>query len=121
MTVKSKSPMIHCEAYMLHHSCVFTHKKLNEKEGGNMQPICVVILITLLFRIVGSVTKIKVGYTIVQGSGSPFDKDRVDPAVDIAVNRVNREFLNTSYKLVKLERNYGQLCSGTRAAGKIMC
>lgn len=83
-----------------------------------MQHLSVVINLSALFQLVGSVTKFHIGFTIVGEAGSPFDKHRVDPAVDIAFDHVNREILNSSYEIVKLERNYGQFCSGTRAAGK---
>lgn len=63
-------------------------------------------------------TKIRVGVILIRGSNSPYDYDRVAPAVDLAVQKVNSEILNgTSYRLDTTMMTYGPLCDGNVAPG----
>ncbi|XP_063399957.1 atrial natriuretic peptide receptor 1-like [Mytilus trossulus] len=43
--------------------------------------------------------------------------ERIGPAIDIAIERVNRDILNGSYQLVTIEKPYGKFCSGSTAPG----
>ncbi|KAK3585416.1 hypothetical protein CHS0354_020133 [Potamilus streckersoni] len=78
-------------------------------------------VLTLVSNLGGcdSVVEFKVGVSIISGLGSPYDIERVGPAIELAFQKVNNEILNSSYALVKLERSYGKICSSTNASAEV--
>ena len=64
------------------------------------------------------VTEFRVGVILINGHGAPYDKIRSAPAIDMAFDMVNREILNSSYRLVKVDREYGPRCDANVAPGK---
>ena len=63
------------------------------------------------------VTDLYIGVVMIEDAGTPYDIERVGPAIDIAIEKVNSEILNSSFNLRKIERRYGNICSNTRASG----
>lgn len=67
-----------------------------------------------------SVKEFYVGVAMIYDANTPYDVERVGPAIDIAIEKVNSDILNSSYKVVKVERHYGSVCSNSRASGKTL-
>ena len=66
------------------------------------------------------VIELKVGVIIIDGHGAPYDVQRSGAAIQMAFDEVNKNLLNDSYKLVKIERHYGPQCDAETAPGKSM-
>ena len=80
-----------------------------------------VTLCLLLCGICHAVTEIKVGVILISGSGAPYDYERTAPAIDIAVEKVNRELINNAtHLLVPLKRTYGPSCDAVQAPGELV-
>nr|KAG5686052.1 hypothetical protein BaRGS_028430 [Batillaria attramentaria] len=77
----------------------------------------VFIAVTLETMAVQSVTEIKVGVLLIADSRVPYSVHRVAPAVDIALETVNRDLLNDSYRLVSELRIYDDICDARYATG----
>ena len=63
------------------------------------------------------VIEFRVGVILIDGHGAPYDRIRSGPAIDMAFEMVNREILNSSYRLVKVDRKYGPKCDANVAPG----
>ena len=59
----------------------------------------------------------KLGVPLISSAGTPYDIERVGPAIILAVEKVNREILNSSYEIQIIEKPYGTVCSGSTAPG----
>ncbi|XP_060072434.1 atrial natriuretic peptide receptor 1-like [Ylistrum balloti] len=79
----------------------------------------VFVMVFYQSSVIGSVTEFYVGVAMIFDANTPYDVERVGPAIDIAIERVNREILNGSYRVVKIERHYGSVCSNSRASGVV--
>jgi hypothetical protein len=79
-----------------------------------------IILLTSKITYSHGIHTFKIGVPLVASAGTPYDIERVGPAIDIAVKKVNKEILNGSYQLEIIEKPYGSFCSGSRAPGKIL-
>ena len=82
------------------------------------QQILLVILFCNFLHLSETVTEIPIGVLILSEAGTPYDIERVGPAIDIAVEKVNSEVLNGSYRLRKVERRYDTVCTNNRAPGE---
>lgn len=85
-----------------------------------MLPFELYLFITILSiksTLVSSVQTFKLGVPLISSAGTPYDMERIGPAIDIAIERVNRDILNGSYQLVTIEKPYGKFCSGSTAPG----
>lgn len=51
-----------------------------------------------------------IGILGISSSGSPFDIERIAPAIQVAMEKVNTIYLNSSYKLVAIQKTYGKYC-----------
>ncbi|XP_033751983.1 atrial natriuretic peptide receptor 1-like [Pecten maximus] len=81
-----------------------------------------IVLMIVLFTspVMGSsVKEFYVGVAMIYDANTPYDVERVGPAIDIAIDKVNRDILNSSYRVVKIERHYGSVCSNSRASGMV--
>ena len=65
------------------------------------------------------VIELPVGVILIDGQGAPYDRKRSASAIDIAFETVNRDILNSSYRLVKIDRKYGPKCDANVAPGEI--
>ena len=65
-----------------------------------------------------NVTEFKVGVIIISDSGAPYDIERAGAAIDLAFEKVNREVLNTSYRITQIQKKYGPVCSAEKAPGE---
>ena len=63
------------------------------------------------------VTEIKIGVVLISDRNIVYGYHRVAPAIDMAVERVNNDILNSSYRLVTVMRSYGPECDGSEAPG----
>ena len=77
-----------------------------------------VACVSLLVWCVSTVTEIKIGVVLISDRNLVYGYHRVAAAVDMAVDRVNRDILNSSYRLVTVMRWYGPACDGAEAPGK---
>ncbi|XP_074660975.1 atrial natriuretic peptide receptor 1-like [Tubulanus polymorphus] len=59
----------------------------------------------------------KIGVILISNSYSPYDMEKSGPAIDMAVDRVNRQYLNDSYRLETVKIIHGSVCDATRAPG----
>ena len=66
-----------------------------------------------------NVTDLHVGVLLISRYGAPYDAERTMPAIDLAVEYVNENVLNASYRMVPIRRPYGSQCSAARAPGKV--
>ncbi|VDI62072.1 Hypothetical predicted protein [Mytilus galloprovincialis] len=83
-----------------------------------MLPFELYLFITILSiksTLVSSVQTFKLGVPLISSAGTPYDMERIGPAIDIAIERVNRDILNGSYQLVTIKKPYGKFCSGSTA------
>ena len=64
------------------------------------------------------VTEIKIGVVLISDRNLVYGYHRVAPAIDMAVERVNNDILNSSYRLVTVMRWYGPVCDGAEAPGR---
>ena len=64
------------------------------------------------------VTEYKIGVILIQGHGAPYDFARSAPAIDVALEKLNRDILNSSYQLTMIQRTYGPECDAALAPGK---
>ena len=69
-------------------------------------------------NLTGSVTEYKIGVILIQGHGAPYDFARSAPAIDVALEKLNRDILNSSYQLTMIQRTYGPECDAALAPGK---
>ncbi|KAL5007127.1 hypothetical protein ScPMuIL_015933 [Solemya velum] len=76
-------------------------------------------IICIVAKPSGSQQKFKIGFTVVADSGVPFDLVRIGSAVQIGLNRVHNNILNSSYVIEVLTRPYGQKCNVANAAGVV--
>ncbi len=66
-----------------------------------------------------NITELKVGVLVVSGSGAPYDLERCGAAIDMALEDVNNQLLrNLSYRLVKVQQQFGPVCDASQAPGK---
>lgn len=79
-----------------------------------------IILLTSKITYIHSIETFKLGVPLIASAGTPYDLERVGPAIDIAVKKVNKEILNGSYQLEIIEKPYGVFCSGSVAPGKTL-
>ena len=63
-------------------------------------------------------TALRVGVMLINDIRVPYGVHRVGPAVDVAMATVNRELLNSSYRLVSVLRVYDDICSARYATGR---
>lgn len=63
-------------------------------------------------------TKFRMGLVIMSGANVPFDLKRIGAAIQIGINTVHNEILNSSYSIEVLDRPYGWICNTANAAGK---
>ncbi|XP_014674081.1 PREDICTED: atrial natriuretic peptide receptor 1-like [Priapulus caudatus] len=60
---------------------------------------------------------LRAGVLLHTQTGAPYDMERVGPAIDMAVEKVNRERLNASYTLEAVSIAYGNACKAANALG----
>ena len=60
----------------------------------------------------------RVGVIAITNSTTPYDKSLAGAAVDLAFEKVNRDILNGSYKIVKVQKEYGPYCDANQAPGE---
>ena len=68
-----------------------------------------------------ALTEIKIGVVLISDRNLVYGYHRVAAAIDMAVDRVNNDILNSSYRLVTVMRLYGPVCDGAEAPGKLRC
>ena len=61
--------------------------------------------------------ELKVGVMLISNADAPYTMERVGPGIQIAINKVNSEILNSSYKLVPVARAYDNTCNARNATG----
>lgn len=76
-------------------------------------------IMLLMLHYASSVTEFYIGVVMIYDANTPYDVERVGPAIEIAIDRVNKDILNSSYQITKIERHYGSICSNSRASGKV--
>lgn len=79
-----------------------------------------IILLTSKIMYSHGIKTFKLGVPLIASAGTPYDIERVGPAINIAVQKVNKEILNGSYQLEIIEKPYGAFCSGSQAPGKTL-
>ena len=77
-------------------------------------------MLTLTIQISPSLcTDYKIGVLVINGHGSPYDMERSGAAIQLGLERVNREIMDArGDRLVPIFRTYGPECDRMRAAGK---
>ena len=65
-----------------------------------------------------AVTEIKIGVILINDRDLVYGYHRTAPAIDMAIERVNSEILNGSYRIVPEMRSYGPECDGAVAPGR---
>ena len=65
-----------------------------------------------------AVTEIKIGVILINDTSLVYGYHHIAPAIDLAIQRVNNDFLNASYRIVPEMRSYGPRCDGSEAPGK---
>ena len=86
-----------------------------------MVPVMHVLTMLVMTTTIGAtsaVTDIRVGVMLIDDRRVPYSVHRVGPAVDVAMATVNREHLNSSYRLVSVLRVYDDICSARYATGE---
>ena len=63
------------------------------------------------------VIEINVGVIIISKHGAPYDVERTGAAIQMGFEHVNNNILNSSYRIVKIERHYGPRCDAAKAPG----
>ena len=81
---------------------------------------CISALVWCMYGVYG-VTEIKIGVVLISDRNIVYGYHRVAPAIDMAVERVNNDILNSSYRLVTVMRSYGPECDGSEAPGRVTC
>ena len=66
-----------------------------------------------------AVTEIKIGVILINDARLVYGYQHIAPAIDLAIQRVNNDFLNASYRIVPEMRSYGPQCDGSEAPGMI--
>ncbi|KAI0213822.1 Atrial natriuretic peptide receptor 3, partial [Lamellibrachia satsuma] len=64
-----------------------------------------------------AVTEIKIGVILINDVDMVYGYHRTAPAIDMAIERVNNQILNSSYRIVTEMRWYGPDCDGAIAPG----
>ncbi|KAK2147698.1 hypothetical protein LSH36_540g00043 [Paralvinella palmiformis] len=80
-------------------------------------------LLTLIlsFGVLGgtSVTYLRVGVVLGTDSDSPCAMQRSGAAIDLAVQRINDEILNSSYQIQTVKRTFSGGCNATMSTGRL--
>ncbi|KAK2155082.1 hypothetical protein NP493_2110g00016 [Ridgeia piscesae] len=80
--------------------------------------ICFCVLLTDVIAST-NVTEFRIGVILITGNGSPYDVKRSGAAVTLAVDEVNSQLLNDSYRIVPIMRTYGPKCDANKAPGTL--
>ena len=78
--------------------------------------VCCACLVTA--RAAADVTEIKIGLILISDTNLVYDYHHTAPGVDMAIERVNNDILNASYRIVLEKRWYGPACDGATAPGR---
>ena len=87
----------------------------------------IILLVSTTFSIIAidansnEVVEFKIGVILIEGHGAPYDFSRSAPAIDIALEKVNRDILNSSYRLTMIQKRYGPECDAAFAPGMLQC
>ena len=68
--------------------------------------------------VTADVNYIKVGIVVETGSDVPYDMRRSGAAIDLAIDKINAEILNASYRIQTTRRTFCGGCNVTNAIGK---
>ena len=79
---------------------------------------CNALLIVAVLSSGNAQTVFKIGNILISQSNSPYDMERVGPAIDMGLEKVNREYLNASFRLEKISVTHGKKCDASNAPGK---
>jgi hypothetical protein len=81
--------------------------------------IVTLTLVLVSHDLVGAdVTRIRIGVILGTGNDAPYDIERSGAAIDLAVSKVNKDILNSSYSLVAIKKTFTGGCDATLAPGK---